>query len=254
MSNRIRLLAALAAVACSTVACGADTPATAATPAAGATPSTATTPPASSADQATIAYYALGYQLGRDLASTEDRSQSMVEGVKDGRAGTPPKYTEQEMQAAMQQLGQQVNEQRAKAAAVDAEKQNVASKKFLTENAAKPGVKTTASGLQYKVVSEGTGKKPTANDTVTVNYRGTLLDGSEFDSSYKRGEPATFPVGGVIAGWTEALQLMNEGSKYQLFIPANLAYGDRGPLANRLLIFDVELIKIEPPGTAQPAK
>ena len=253
MSNRIRLLAALAAVACSTVACGADAPA-AATPAAGATPSAATTPAASSADQSTIAYYALGYQLGRDLASTEDRSQSMVEGVKDGRAGTPPKYTEEQMQAAMQQLGQQVNEQRAKAAAADAEKQNAASKAFLAANAPKPGVKTTASGLQYKVVSEGAGKKPTANDTVTVNYRGTLLDGSEFDSSYKRGEPATFPVGGVIAGWTEALQLMKEGSKYQLFIPANLAYGDRGPLANRLLIFDVELIKIEPPGTAQPAK
>jgi FKBP-type peptidyl-prolyl cis-trans isomerase FklB len=248
MFNRIRLLAALAAVVCSTVACGADEPATAATP---AEAKTATNPP-SGADQSTIAYYALGYQLGRDLASTEDRSQSMLEGVKDGRAGTAPKYTEQEMQAAMQQLGQQVNDQRAKAAAADAEKQNVASKAFLTENGAKAGVKTTASGLQYKVVSEGTGKKPTVDDTVTVNYRGTLLDGTEFDSSYKRGEPATFPVSGVIAGWTEALQLMKEGSKYQLFIPANLAYGDRGPLANKLLIFDVELLKIEPPGAAAP--
>jgi FKBP-type peptidyl-prolyl cis-trans isomerase FklB len=248
MFNRIRLLGALAAVACSTVACGADKPATAATPAETATAAK----PASGADQSTIAYYALGYQLGRDLASTEDRSQSMLEGVKDGRAGTPPKYTEQEMQTAMQQLGQQVNEQRAKAAAADAEKQNVASKAFLAENGAKAGVKTTASGLQYKVVTEGTGKKPTVDDTVTVNYRGTLLDGTEFDSSYKRGEPATFPVSGVIAGWTEALQLMKEGSKYQLFIPANLAYGDRGPLANRLLIFDVELIKVEPPGAAAP--
>jgi FKBP-type peptidyl-prolyl cis-trans isomerase FklB len=255
MLNRIRLLAALAAVACSTVACGADAPATAATTPAATTPPAAgaTTPPAAG-DQAAIAQYALGYQLGRELAGAEDRSQSMLEGLRDGRAGTPPKYSDQQMQTAMQQLGQQVNEQRAKNAAKDAEVQNAASKKFLTDNAAKPGVKTTASGLQYKVVSEGTGKQPGATDTVTVNYRGTLLDGTEFDSSYKRGEPATFPVNGVIAGWTEALQLMKEGSKYQLFIPANLAYGERGPLANRLLIFDVELVKVGPPAPAEAPK
>jgi FKBP-type peptidyl-prolyl cis-trans isomerase FklB len=258
MLNRIRLLAALVAVACSTVACGADAPATAATtPAAGATTppaAGATATPAATGDQAAIAQYALGYQLGRELAGAEDRSQSMLEGLRDGRAGTPAKYSEPEMQAAMQKLGQQVSEQRAKLAAKDAETQNAASKKFLTDNAAKPGVKTTASGLQYKVVSEGTGKQPAANDTVTVNYRGTLLDGTEFDSSYKRGEPATFPVNGVIAGWTEALQLMKEGAKYQLFIPANLAYAERGPLANRLLIFDVELIKVGPPAPAEAPK
>jgi FKBP-type peptidyl-prolyl cis-trans isomerase FklB len=250
MLNRIRMFAAVVAVACSAAACGADAPATAA-----ATPGTDARPAASAAtgDQAAIAQYALGYQLGRELAGAEDRSQSMLEGVRDGRAGTPPKYSEQEMQAAMQQLGQQVNEQRAKLAAKDAEEQGAASQKFLAENAAKPGVKTTASGLQYKVVTEGAGKKPTVNDTVTVNYRGTLLDGSEFDSSFKRGQPATFPVSGVIAGWTEALQLMQEGAKYQLWIPANLAYGERGPLANRLLIFDVDLIKVEPT-PAEPPK
>jgi FKBP-type peptidyl-prolyl cis-trans isomerase len=154
--------------------------------------------------------------------------------------------------SALQKLGQQVNEQRAKLAAADAAKQAPINKSFLDENAKKPGVKTTASGLQYKVVSEGTGKQPTANDTVTVNYRGTLIDGTEFDSSYKRGEPATFPVSGVIAGWTEALQLMKEGSKFQLFIPPNLAYADHGPLANRLLIFDVELLKVGAPEAPKP--
>ena len=116
-------------------------------------------------------------------------------------------------------------------------------------------MKTTASGLQYKLVKEGTGAQPKENDTVTVNYRGTLIDGkTEFDSSYKRGEPATFPVNGVIKGWTEALQLMKVGSKYQLFIPPNLAYGERavGPdiSPNSTLIFDVELMGVKPAGSA----
>ncbi len=111
-------------------------------------------------------------------------------------------------------------------------------------------MKTTASGLQYKVITEGTGPKPTASDTVVCNYKGTLIDGKEFDSSYKRGEPATFPVSGVIKGWTEALQLMPVGSKWQLFIPSDLAYGERGAGAeigpNSTLIFEVELISIKP--------
>ena len=119
---------------------------------------------------------------------------------------------------------------------------------FLAENKAKAGVKVLPSGLQYKVLKEGTGKMPKANDTVTVNYRGTLIDGTEFDSSFKRGQPASFKVSGVIAGWTEALQLMKEGSKWQLFIPANLAYGDHqvGPLigSGSTLIFEVELISV----------
>ena len=117
-------------------------------------------------------------------------------------------------------------------------------------------MKTTASGLQYKVEKEGTGAQPKPTDMVTVNYRGTLIDGTEFDSSYKRGQPATFPVNGVIKGWTEALQLMKQGAKYQLFIPASLAYGERamgpdiGP--NSTLIFDVELQDVKPPPTPAP--
>jgi len=136
------------------------------------------------------------------------------------------------------------------------EKNKTDGAKFLEENKKKEGVKTTASGLQYKVVKEGTGPQPKATDMVTVNYRGTLIDGTEFDSSYKRGQPATFPLNGVIKGWTEAVQLMKVGSKYQLFVPSNLAYGERsvGPdiAPNATLIFEVELLDVKPPPTPAP--
>jgi len=122
---------------------------------------------------------------------------------------------------------------------------------FLAKNKQKEGVKVTASGLQYKIIKQGTGAKPKLNDTVTVNYEGRLLDGTVFDSSYKRGQPATFPLGGIIVGWREALQLMNVGSKYELYIPSNLAYGERGAGADigpdATLIFTVELISIGKP-------
>lgn len=120
---------------------------------------------------------------------------------------------------------------------------------FLKQNATKEGVKTTASGLQYKVLTEGSGKSPKATDTVTVNYRGTLIDGTEFDSSYKRGEPISFPLNGVIPGWTEGVQLMKEGAKYQFTIPSKLAYGSRGAGGvigpDETLIFEVELLKVK---------
>jgi len=121
---------------------------------------------------------------------------------------------------------------------------------FLKDNAKKEGVKTTASGLQYKVLKEGNGKSPKATDTVQVNYRGTLIDGKEFDSSYKRNEPAEFPLNGVIPGWTEGVQLMKEGAKYQFTIPSKLAYGERGtpggPIpGNATLIFEIELLKVK---------
>jgi FKBP-type peptidyl-prolyl cis-trans isomerase len=136
------------------------------------------------------------------------------------------------------------------------EKNKTEGTKFLEENKNKPGVKTTASGLQYKVIKDGTGPQPKATDMVTVNYRGTLIDGTEFDSSYKRGQPATFPLNGVIKGWTEGLQLMKVGSKYQFFVPSNLAYGERsvGPdiAANATLIFEVELQDVKPPPTPAP--
>jgi FKBP-type peptidyl-prolyl cis-trans isomerase len=120
---------------------------------------------------------------------------------------------------------------------------------FLKQNATQPGVKTTPSGLQYKVIAEGHGKKPKATDTVLVHYRGTTIDGQEFDSSYKRNEPISFPLNGVIPGWTEGVQLMKEGGKIQLFIPSNLAYGSRGAGGvippDATLVFDIELLKVQ---------
>jgi FKBP-type peptidyl-prolyl cis-trans isomerase FklB len=195
-------------------------------------------------DEASSMSYALGYQVGRDLAGTELRDDALLKGLKDGQAGAAAKLSPEEMQAALAALETRINEQRAKAQLAAAEKAAAAGAAYLAENAKRDGVVTTASGLQYKVGAPGTGRRPTVSDTVTVHYRGTLVDGTEFDSSYKRGEPATFPVGGVIAGWTEALQLMQEGAKYQLVIPPALAYGDRGPLAGQVLIFDVELLSV----------
>jgi FKBP-type peptidyl-prolyl cis-trans isomerase FklB len=195
-------------------------------------------------DEASSMSYALGYQVGRDLAGTAVRDDALLQGLKDGQAGTAARLTPEEMEAALTALETRINEQRAQAQRVAAEKAAATGAAYLAENARREGVVTTASGLQYKVNAPGTGRTPTLNDTVTVHYRGTLVDGTEFDSSYKRGEPATFPVGGVIAGWTEALQLMQEGAKYQLVIPPALAYGDRGPLAGQVLIFDVELLSV----------
>ena len=214
-----------------------------------ATSSLAAEPP--KMDEASSMSYALGYQVGRDLAGTEVRDEALLKGLKDGQAGAPAKLSPEEMQAALAALETRINEQRAKAQLAAAEKAAAAGATYLAENAKRDGVVTTASGLQYKVSAPGTGRKPTVSDTVTVHYRGTLVDGTEFDSSYKRGAPATFPVSGVIAGWTEALQLMQEGAKYQLVIPPALAYGDRGPLAGQVLIFDVELLSV---GTDAQAK
>jgi FKBP-type peptidyl-prolyl cis-trans isomerase FklB len=193
-------------------------------------------------DEAARMQYALGYQLGKDLVAVESRPKDLQQGLEDGRSGAKPKLTDEEMDQAIASLQQRVNEQRNKEMAAQAEKARVAGEAYLTANAKKPGVTTTASGLQYRVVTQGNGKKPTAADTVTVHYKGTLVDGTEFDSSYKRGQPATFPVSGVIPGWTEALQLMPIGSKYELAIPPALAYGSQGPLANQVLLFEVELL------------
>ncbi len=192
-------------------------------------------------DEAARMQYALGYQLGRDLVAIEPRPQDMLKGLEDGRSGKA-KLSDEEMGAALAGLQQKVAEQRAKEQAAASEKAVAAGKAYLAANARKPGVTTTASGLQYQILTAGTGKTPVASDTVTVHYKGTLVDGTEFDSSYKRGQPASFPVNGVIPGWTEALQLMKVGTKAQLVIPPELAYGSNGPLANQVLLFDVELL------------
>jgi FKBP-type peptidyl-prolyl cis-trans isomerase FklB len=185
----------------------------------------------------------IGFNLGRQNISINP--DVLTAGIKDAIAGKPQLTTEQ-VKETMAAFEKDMTEKQK----VAGEKNAAEGTKFLEENKKKEGVKTTASGLQYKSIKEGTGAQPKGNDTVTVNYRGTLINGTEFDSSYKRGQPATFPLNGVIKGWTEGLQLMKAGSKYQLFIPPNLAYGDRavGPdiSANSTLIFDVELIGVKP--------
>ncbi|HET6935004.1 MAG TPA: FKBP-type peptidyl-prolyl cis-trans isomerase, partial [Candidatus Angelobacter sp.] len=189
---------------------------------------------------------AIGMQVGGTISrqGIEVDPNVLLEGLKDAMAGKPI-MTEEDVRATMMQLQSDMLAKQKQAGEAN-KKEGEA---FLAANKAKPGVVTLPDGLQYTVVKEGTGPKPTASDTVTVNYRGTLINGKEFDSSYKRGEPAKFPVNGVIKGWTEALQLMPVGSKWQLFIPADLAYGERGAGAdiapNSTLIFEVELLSIQ---------
>lgn len=197
-------------------------------------------------DQKARVSYCIGLNIASNLKqqSLDLNPASLAAGVRDGLPGGKPLLTENEIQETLTAFKRDMmNQQMAKA-----EKNKKDGETFLAENKKKPGVKTLSSGLQYKVVKDGKGKKPKATDTVTTHYRGTLIDGTEFDSSYKNNEPATFPVNGVIPGWTEALQLMDVGSKWQLFIPYQLAYGEsgNGPIPpSSTLIFDIELIGIE---------
>lgn len=201
------------------------------------------------------ASYSLGLNVGFTFKrqNVDLNTDAFVAGFKDSLSGKKPLLTEQEVRDVMMTFQKDMD---AKQQAM-AQKNAGESEKFLADNKTKDGVKTTASGLQYKVLKEGNGAQPKFTDNVTVNYRGTLLDGTEFDSSYKRGEPANFPVNGVIRGWTEALQLMKVGSKYQLFIPPNLAYGEQGRPGippSSTLIFEVELMDMKAaPGIASPA-
>ncbi|MFW6164226.1 MAG: FKBP-type peptidyl-prolyl cis-trans isomerase [Planctomycetota bacterium] len=195
--------------------------------------------------------YCLGLNLGRGLArqKVEIDAETLLRGIEDGLSNAEPALTEAQIQQTMDALQKQMRanaEQRTEALG---EKNKAEGKAFLDANAKKEGVKTTDSGLQYKVLEPGTGATPKATDTVSVHYRGTLLDGTVFDSSYKRGKPAEFPVNGVIKGWTEALQLMKVGAKWKLFVPAALAYRERGAGRrigpNATLIFEVELLDIK---------
>jgi FKBP-type peptidyl-prolyl cis-trans isomerase FklB len=197
----------------------------------------------------------ISYTLGTDVAKSlkqlgvEVDTDIFIKGVKDTLTGAKPLLTEEEMRTVMTTFKQEMTAKQAEKMKALGEKNKKEGEAFLAENKKKPGVKTTASGLQYKVIKEGTGKTPKKTDKVNCNYQGTLIDGTEFDSSYKRGQPATFPVDGVIPGWTEALQMMKVGSKWQLFVPAKLGYGERtaGPLIgpNAVLIFTVELLSIQ---------
>ena len=194
--------------------------------------------------------YAMGLDLAKSLKQADAAMDSklLIMGLEDGFAGTPKLSEDQVKQIKQDFVKQRQNEQMEKMKTAGAENQKQGDA-FLAANKVKEGVKTTASGLQYKVLTPGKGATPKLEDKVKVHYRGTLLDGNEFDSSYSRNEPIVFPLKGVIPGWTEGLQLMPVGSKYQFVIPANLAYGQQGAGAkigpNSTLIFEVELLGIE---------
>ena len=195
--------------------------------------------------------YSMGADIGKRLKSQsiDVNADSFSLGLKDALSGGKMLLTEEEIRESLSSLQKELMEKQAEKNRLLGEKNKTEGEAFLAENKKKEGVITLPSGLQYKVIKEGTGKQPSADATVETNYRGTLIDGTEFDSSYKRGQPATFPVNGVIQGWTEALQLMKEGAKWQLFVPASLAYGERGAGnvigPNATLIFEVELISVK---------
>jgi FKBP-type peptidyl-prolyl cis-trans isomerase len=195
--------------------------------------------------------YTLGYQMGKGLKDqglTVSATQ-ITAGLQDGNSGAKAQLTDAEMQEVMSATQADLMAKRQKKDSSDALTNRKAGEDFLTAHKTKPGVKTTASGLQYKVLKEGSGAHPTKASVVTVHYRGTTISGDEFDSSYKRNEPATFPLNGVIPGWAEAVQLMTTGAKYEFVIPSDLAYGERGsPPAigpNQTLIFEVELLSFK---------
>jgi FKBP-type peptidyl-prolyl cis-trans isomerase FklB len=195
--------------------------------------------------------YSLGYQIGGELKGQSDAFNPAIvlKGMEDAASGAQPLLSPEQIRSSLADLKRRILTQ-AQAQRQEALKKVVEEgQAFLAENAKKDGVITLPSGLQYKVIEPGTGKSPGLEDSVTVDYRGTFVDGSEFDSSYKRGEPTTFPVKGVIPGWVEALQLMQEGAHWQVFIPSELAYGNRGKMAGRTLIFDVTLKAVQEAGT-----
>jgi len=191
--------------------------------------------------------YIIGMEIGSNLKKqlADVDSTILAKGIQDALTNRKPLLTEQEIQETMAAFQKEMMVKQTEVA----KKNKAEGEAFLSENKKKEGVKALPSGLQYKVIKAGTGKKPKSNDTVTAHYRGTLINGTEFDSSYKRGQPVSFQVSGVIPGWTEALQLMEVGAKWQLFIPSNLAYGEQGAGRdigpNATLIFEVELVSIQ---------
>ena len=196
--------------------------------------------------------YSLGYQIGGDFKrqDVDMDAEAVVQGISDALTGAKPKMSQAEMTSTLMELKRKVVAEQQKRGVENELKYLAEGKEFMEENAKKEGVITTESGLQYKVIEPGSGKSPGPQDQVTVHYRGSFIDGKEFDSSFKKKKPATFAVNRVIKGWSEGLQLMKEGGKSQLYIPQNLAYGSRGPLAHRTLIFEVELLAVEEPKPA----
>ena len=195
--------------------------------------------------------YGIGLDIGKNLKaqSIDVNATVMAAGIRDAMTDGKKLLTDEEVQKCMTMFQQQLLAKTEAKAKELGDKNKKEGDAFLAQNKTKEGVKTTASGLQYKIITAGTGAKPTANQTVTVNYRGTLIDGTEFDSSFKHGQPATFNLGQMIKGWTEALMMMPIGSKWQVFIPTDLAWGERSPTAaippNAVVIFEVELLSVK---------
>jgi FKBP-type peptidyl-prolyl cis-trans isomerase FklB len=207
--------------------------------------------------------YSIGYQIGTDFKrqGVELNAEALLHGINDASAGSGAALGEEEMGAILRDLkGRIKSDQRVKAEERFELKKKEAQRKrdegqaFLAHMAEQPGVKTLPSGLQYRVIKQGSGRQPGTQDTVTVHYRGALIDGHEFDSSYRRKAPSTFQVDGVIAGWTEALQLMHEGAEWEIFVPPELAYRRRGPLADQTLVFKIELLGVTASSQAQKNK
>lgn len=208
------------------------------------------TTPALTSDKDKVSY-AIGMNIGKNIKgqSIDVDLNILQQGLKDGFSGGNTLLSEEEVRGVLMNLQNTLQQKEHEKRSAMAEKNKKEGEVFLTANKEKKDVVTLPSGLQYKILQAGKGAKPTLTDSVTCNYKGTLIDGTEFDSSYKRGTPAEFPVAGVIKGWTEALQLMPVGSKWQLFVPSTLAYGERGAGAsigpNATLIFEVELLSIK---------
>lgn len=203
--------------------------------------------------------YSIGIDLGHSLAQVKDEVdiKALESGLEESAAGKTPRLDDKTRDEIKKSVSVKIQQKQAEERKVKADKAKADGEAFLAENAKKDGVKTTADGLQYEVLTEGKGDHPTKDDKVTVNYKGTLIDGSTFDSSYDRGQPVSFPLANVIPGWTEGLQLMTPGSKYKFYIPAALGYGERGAGAkigpNETLIFEVELISIDKTAPAPAA-
>lgn len=204
--------------------------------------------------------YAIGNNMGKQMRNIKDELDLSIlfQGLKDGFAGDEKaQMAAQDVQKTLQEFSQKMRKRAEEERKVMADKNKAEGEAFLKENGAKEGVITTESGLQYKILKEGTGDAPKATDTVEVHYRGTLLDGTEFDSSYKTGTPAKFALHRVIPAWTEGVQLMKPGAKYMFFVPSNLGYGPRGSRAigpNAVLTFEIELLRIVPPEELKKAK